>query len=89
MSLVIRNGTVYDPANGIDGEVKDIHIDKGKIVEKSGVVFVLTHNYTGYPLVRHAREMILGGEFGESGVLQRAGARERVAGLGTFMDSGS
>src|SRR5690606_4017548 len=25
----------------------------------------LTHNYTGYPLVRHAREMILGGEFGE------------------------
>jgi len=36
LSLVIRNGTVYDPANGIDGEVKDIHIDKGKIVEKAG-----------------------------------------------------
>jgi predicted dehydrogenase len=35
------------------------------LVEKSGVVFALTHNYTGYPLVRHAREMILGGEFGE------------------------
>lgn len=36
-----------------------------KIVEKSGAVFALTHNYTGYPLVRQVREMILGGEFGE------------------------
>ncbi|HEX6984862.1 MAG TPA: Gfo/Idh/MocA family oxidoreductase, partial [Planctomycetaceae bacterium] len=34
-------------------------------VEKSGVVFAVTHNYTGYPLVRQAREMILGGELGE------------------------
>jgi predicted dehydrogenase len=34
-------------------------------VESSGVVFALTHNYTGYPLVRQAREMILGGELGE------------------------
>lgn len=36
-----------------------------QIVESSGAVFALTHNYTGYPLVRQAREMILGGEFGE------------------------
>ncbi len=36
-----------------------------KAVEKSNVVFALTHNYTGYPLVRQAREMILGGELGE------------------------
>jgi len=34
-------------------------------VEKSDVVFALTHNYTGYPLVRQAREMILNGELGE------------------------
>jgi predicted dehydrogenase len=34
-------------------------------VEQSDVVFALTHNYTGYPLVRQAREMILGGELGE------------------------
>jgi len=34
-------------------------------VESSGVVFALTHNYTGHPLVRQAREMILGGELGE------------------------
>ncbi len=34
-------------------------------VEASGVVFAVTHNYTGYPLVRQARQMILEGEFGE------------------------
>jgi predicted dehydrogenase len=36
-----------------------------KVVEKSGVVFAVTHNYTGYPLVRQAREMILNGDLGE------------------------
>jgi predicted dehydrogenase len=34
-------------------------------VEKSGVVFAVSHNYTGYPLVRQAREMILNGDLGE------------------------
>src|SRR5688500_16636863 len=34
-------------------------------VDKSGVVFAVTHNYTGHPLVRQAREMILGGELGD------------------------
>src|SRR5207302_7016760 len=36
-----------------------------QIVKRSGCVFALTHNYTGYPLVRHARQMILAGELGE------------------------
>ncbi len=36
-----------------------------KIVDKSKAVFALSHNYTGYPLVRQAREMILNGELGE------------------------
>jgi predicted dehydrogenase len=34
-------------------------------VDKSGVVFAVSHNYTGHPLVRQAREMIQGGELGE------------------------
>ena len=34
-------------------------------VDNSNVVFAVTHNYTGYPLVRQAREMILNGELGE------------------------
>src|SRR5574339_858494 len=32
MSLRIINGTVYDPANGVNGEVRDICIDDGRIV---------------------------------------------------------
>ena len=35
------------------------------IVRRTGVVFALTHNYTGYPLVRQAREMIRNGDLGE------------------------
>ncbi|MEM1167194.1 MAG: Gfo/Idh/MocA family oxidoreductase [Planctomycetota bacterium] len=34
-------------------------------VEQSGVVFAVTYNYTGYPLVRHAADMVRGGEIGE------------------------
>ncbi len=34
-------------------------------VDEAGVVFGVTHNYTGYPLVRQAREMILNGDLGE------------------------
>lgn len=36
-----------------------------KVVQKTGVVFGVTHNYTGYPLVRQAREMVLNGDLGE------------------------
>src|SRR5262245_57569040 len=36
-----------------------------KVVQKTGVVFAVTHNYTGYPLVRQARAMVKGGELGE------------------------
>jgi len=34
-------------------------------VEKSGRIFALTHNYTGYPLVRRMREMVREGDLGE------------------------
>jgi predicted dehydrogenase len=36
-----------------------------KVVQKTGVVFAVTHNYTGYPLVRQARDMVMSGELGE------------------------
>src|SRR5947209_5729849 len=36
-----------------------------KTVQKTGVVFAVTHNYTGYPLVRQARDMVRAGELGE------------------------
>src|SRR5208337_5531271 len=34
-------------------------------VDKSGRIFALTHNYTGYPLVRRMREMVRDGDLGE------------------------
>lgn len=40
------------------------------LVEKTGKVFVLTHNYTGYPMVRQAREMVAKGELGELRLVQ-------------------
>lgn len=35
-----------------------------RLVEQSGLVFALTHNYTGHPLVRHARQLFRSGEMG-------------------------
>ncbi|MCC7462806.1 MAG: Gfo/Idh/MocA family oxidoreductase [Gammaproteobacteria bacterium] len=35
------------------------------LVHKSGPLFALTHNYTGYPLVRHARQLVRDGTLGE------------------------
>lgn len=34
MELLVRNGFVYDPANGVDGDRMDIAVKDGKIVEK-------------------------------------------------------
>jgi predicted dehydrogenase len=36
-----------------------------ELVHASGQVFALTHNYTGYPMVRQARELVAAGELGE------------------------
>ena len=36
-----------------------------KAAEASGVVFALTHNYTGYPMIRQAKAMIANGDLGE------------------------
>ena len=36
-----------------------------KLVEKTGLIFALTHNYTGYPMVKQAKEMIKKGKIGK------------------------
>lgn len=38
--------------------------------KKSGRIFAVTHNYTGYPMVRQARAMVKAGELGEIRVVQ-------------------
>jgi len=35
-----------------------------KLVEETGLIFALTHNYTGYPMVKQAKAMIKNGEIG-------------------------
>jgi len=40
------------------------------VAEKSGKLFVLTHNYTGYPMIRQAREMIANGDLGTLRLVQ-------------------
>ncbi|MBN9274464.1 MAG: Gfo/Idh/MocA family oxidoreductase, partial [Mesorhizobium sp.] len=41
-----------------------------ELVKTSGKVFVLTHNYTGYPMIRQARAMVAAGELGDIRVVQ-------------------
>jgi predicted dehydrogenase len=40
------------------------------VVRRSDCLFALTHNYSGYPMVRQARDMVAAGELGEIRVIQ-------------------
>ena len=40
------------------------------LANKTGKVFVLTHNYTGYPTIRQARAMIANGDLGDIRLVQ-------------------
>ena len=53
--------------------------DIAHAVKESGKCFVLTHNYTGYPLVRQARHMIAAGELGDIRVVQVEYAQDWLA----------
>ena len=39
-------------------------VELASLVEETGLVFALTHNYTGHPMVRHARHLFSSGEMG-------------------------
>jgi predicted dehydrogenase len=54
-------------------------VDLANIVKKSGLVFALTHNYTGYPMVRQAREMVAAGELGPIRAVQVEYAQDWLA----------
>ena len=41
-----------------------------RAAERSDALFILTHNYTGYPMVRQAHEMVANGEIGDIRVVQ-------------------
>jgi predicted dehydrogenase len=48
----------------------DEALDIVRKVEETGLVFCLTHNYTGYPMVRQARAMAEDGQLGEIRLVQ-------------------
>ena len=50
-----------------------------KSAEGSDALFVLTHNYTGYPMIRQAREMIAAGELGDIRLVQVEYAQDWLA----------
>ena len=46
------------------------------LVTKSGAFFALTHNYTGYPLIRHAKHLVDTGVLGKLRVIQAEYAQD-------------
>ena len=53
--------------------------DLEKRVAESGRIFVLTHNYAGYPLIREARARVEAGELGKIRVVQVEYAQDWLA----------
>jgi len=82
VSIVTPNHMHYGPAKAFleagihvicDKPLTSTLEDARKLAEiqpKNGVKFLLTHNYTGYPLVRQARELVASGALGKLRVVQ-------------------
>lgn len=77
VSIVTPNHVHYGPAkmaleNGFHVvcdkplcfNMEEAH-ELAKLVDETGLIFALTHNYTGYPMVKQARHMIREGELGK------------------------
>ena len=76
VSIVTPNHVHFQPAkmaleNGfpvVCDKPMTFSLDEAKklesIVEKTGLLFSLTHNYTGYPLVKEARDIVAAGRLG-------------------------
>ena len=76
VSIVTPNHVHAGPAIGFMEKGFDVICDKplcttgeeadaiAAAVERTGRVFALTHNYTGYPMIREAREIVRGGRIG-------------------------
>jgi predicted dehydrogenase len=77
VSIVTPNHVHYDPARMALENGFHVIIDKPlafsvaegkalkKVVEKTGLILALTHTYTGYPLVKEARNAIASGKIGK------------------------
>jgi predicted dehydrogenase len=82
VSIVTPNHLHYAPAKAFLEAGIDVICDKpltttladaldlAEVVKRTGLVFGLTHNYTGHPMVRQAREMVAAGELGALRIVQ-------------------
>ena len=43
---------------------------EGHLAKRKDVIFALTHNYSGYPMIRHAKAMVAAGELGDVRLVQ-------------------
>jgi len=55
-----------------------------KIVNETGLVFALTHNYTGYPMVKQAKAMVANGDIGN---IRKVVVEYPQGWLSTFLES--
>ncbi len=53
--------------------------DLAETVKRTGIPFILTHNYSGYPMIRQARAMVEAGELGALRVVQVEYAQDWLA----------
>lgn len=82
VSIVTPNHMHYGPAKAFleagihvicDKPITSTLEDARKLAEikpKNGAKFLLTHNYTGYPLIRQAKELVASGALGNIRVVQ-------------------
>lgn len=82
VSIVTPNHMHYGPAKAFleagihvicDKPITSALEDARKLAAikpKNGARFLLTHNYTGYPLIRQARELVASGALGKIRVIQ-------------------
>ena len=62
--LALENGFHVVCDKPVTFSVEEARILK-KLVDETGLVFALTHNYTGYPMVKQARAMVANGDIGK------------------------
>lgn len=77
VSIVTPNHAHYEPAKAFADAGFHVILDKPMVhtveqaeslaatVRERNIVFAVTYNYSGYPLVKQAREMVRSGEIGE------------------------
>jgi predicted dehydrogenase len=75
--IVTPNHAHFEPAIALVKAGFNVVVDKPMVltttqareleqaVSAAGVVFAVTYNYTGYPMIRHARELVRSGELGD------------------------